>query len=79
MRIVFGLLCLCFLIFFHELGHFIFARINGIEVLDFSIGMGPRLCGFKAFGTQFSLRLLPIGGVKFVEFNGFVVPWADVF
>ena len=44
-------------------GHFIFARVNGIEVLDFSIGMGPRLCGFKAFGTQFSLRLLPIGGL----------------
>lgn len=62
MKIVIAILIFGILVLIHELGHFIFARINGIEVLDFSIGMGPRLCGFKAFGTQFSLRLLPIGG-----------------
>ncbi len=62
MKIIIAILIFGILVLIHELGHFIFARINGIEVLDFSIGMGPRLCGFKAFGTQFSLRLLPIGG-----------------
>lgn len=62
MKIVVAILIFGIIILIHELGHFIFARINGIEVLDFSIGMGPRLCGFHAFGTQFSVRLLPIGG-----------------
>lgn len=62
MKIIIAILIFGILVLIHELGHFIFARINGIEVVDFSIGMGPRLCGFKAFGTQFSLRLLPIGG-----------------
>lgn len=62
MKIIIAILIFGILVLIHELGHFIFARINGIEVLDFSIGMGPRLCGFRAFGTQFSLRLLPIGG-----------------
>ncbi len=62
MKIIIAILIFGILVLIHELGHFIFARINGIEVLDFSIGMGPRLCGFKAFGTQFSIRLLPIGG-----------------
>lgn len=62
MKIIIAILIFGILVLIHELGHFILARINGIEVLDFSIGMGPRLCGFKAFGTQFSIRLLPIGG-----------------
>lgn len=62
MKIVVAILIFGIIILIHELGHFIFARINGIEVLDFSIGMGPRLCGFRAFGTKFSVRLLPIGG-----------------
>ena len=61
MKIIIAILIFGILVLIHELGHFIFARINGIEVVDFSIGMGPRLCGFKAFGTKFSLRLLPIG------------------
>ncbi len=62
MKIVVAILIFGLIILIHELGHFIFARMHGIEVVDFSIGMGPRLCGFKAFGTQFSVRLLPIGG-----------------
>lgn len=62
MKIVIAILIFGLIVLIHELGHFIFARINGIEVQDFSIGMGPRLCGFRAFGTQFSVRLLPIGG-----------------
>lgn len=62
MKIIIAILIFGLIVLIHELGHFIFARISGIEVQDFSIGMGPRLCGFHAFGTQFSVRLLPIGG-----------------
>lgn len=62
MKIVIAILIFGIIVLIHEFGHFVFARMNGIEVQDFSIGMGPRLCGFRAWGTQFSLRLLPLGG-----------------
>ena len=52
------------LILIHELGHFLCARACGVEVKEFAIGMGPRLGGWKSkkYGTQYSLRALPIGG-----------------
>lgn len=62
MKIIIAILVFGLIVLIHELGHFVFARLNGIAVQDFSIGMGPRLCGFHAFGTQFSVRLFPIGG-----------------
>lgn len=62
MKILVAILIFGLIVLIHEFGHFVFARINGIEVQDFSIGLGPKLCGFRAFGTQFSLRLLPLGG-----------------
>lgn len=46
----------------HEFGHFLLGRMNGIGVVEFSIGMGPKLCSFTRKGTVYSLRLLPIGG-----------------
>lgn len=46
----------------HEWGHFILARRNGIRVLEFAIGMGPKLWSKKVNGTEYSIRLLPIGG-----------------
>ena len=48
----------------HELGHFLFAKKAGIYVYEFSIGMGPRLFKFnrKNDETDYSIRLLPIGG-----------------
>ena len=55
--IIFGILILV-----HELGHFILAKATGIRVEEFSIGMGPKLIGFKRGETDYSLRLLPIGG-----------------
>ncbi|WDC84011.1 site-2 protease family protein [Caloramator sp. mosi_1] len=54
---VFGLL-----ITSHELGHFVTAKLSGIKVLEFAIGMGPKLFGFKKGETNYSLRLFPIGG-----------------
>ncbi len=52
------------LIFIHELGHFIAARLCGVKILEFAIGMGPKLVGWrsKKSGTQYALRLFPIGG-----------------
>ena len=46
----------------HEFGHFIVAKLNGVKVDEFAIGMGPLICKFKGKETMYSLRLLPIGG-----------------
>lgn len=50
------------LVFFHELGHFIFAKRAGILVREFAIGMGPKIFGMMKGETLYTLRLLPIGG-----------------
>lgn len=50
------------LVFFHELGHFIFAKRAGILVREFAIGMGPKILGITRGETIYTLRLLPIGG-----------------
>lgn len=50
------------LVFFHELGHFIFAKRAGIMVREFAIGMGPKIIGITKGETLYTLRLLPIGG-----------------
>ncbi len=62
--ILIALLVFGVLIFVHEFGHFIFARICGVGVKEFSIGMGPKLFSWKSkkYDTQYGLRLLPIGG-----------------
>lgn len=62
MTIVTGLLILSFLVFFHELGHFLLARLCGVEVEAFSIFMGPVLLHKKIGRTDYRLSLLPIGG-----------------
>ncbi|MGL2533153.1 RIP metalloprotease RseP [Helicobacter pylori] len=63
-----AVLMLAFLIFVHELGHFIIARICGVKVEVFSIGFGKKLWFFKLFGTQFALSLIPLGG--YVKLKG---------
>lgn len=50
------------IVFFHELGHFIFAKRAGIMVREFAIGMGPKLIGYTKGETVYTIRLLPIGG-----------------
>lgn len=52
----------CAIIAIHEFGHFITAKLSGITVFEFSIGMGPKLFSFQKGETKYSLRLLPIGG-----------------
>ena len=51
----------------HELGHFVVAKMNGIKVVEFSVGMGPTLIGFTRGETKYSLKLLPIGGACMFE------------
>ncbi|WP_027721393.1 RIP metalloprotease RseP [Maridesulfovibrio zosterae] len=50
------------LIFFHELGHFLVARILGIGVKAFSLGFGPKIAGFTWGATNYKLSLIPLGG-----------------
>ena len=51
----------------HELGHFLIAKLNGIKVLEFTIGMGPALVKFTKGETKYVLRLLPLGGACMFE------------
>src|SRR5512137_1674403 len=50
------------LIFVHELGHFVVAKLLGVKVLRFSIGFGARLAGFTWGETEYRLSVLPLGG-----------------
>lgn len=60
--ILIGVLLFGFVIFFHELGHFLTAKASGIRVDEFAIGMGPRIFSFQRGETKYALRLFPIGG-----------------
>lgn len=50
------------LVFFHELGHFLFARLAGVKVETFSIGFGPKLFKFQKGDTTYAFSLIPLGG-----------------
>src|SRR5690606_14095265 len=51
------------IVFFHELGHYLLARRNGVRVEVFSIGFGPELFGWTdRSGTRWKIALLPLGG-----------------
>ncbi len=65
--ILFGILFFGFLIAIHEFGHFITAKLSGVRVNEFSIGMGPRLWGRKWGETEYSLRVFPVGGFCAME------------
>ena len=62
MGIIIAILLFSFIIIFHELGHFLLAKANGIRVDEFSLGLGPTLIGKKIGGTFFCIKLLPFGG-----------------
>ncbi len=55
------------IIFIHEFGHFICAKLSGVKVNEFAIGMGPALFKFKKGETLYALRLFPIGGYVAME------------
>ncbi len=62
------LILLSILIFVHETGHFLMARIFGVKIEEFGFGLPPRVFGKRVKGTIYSLNLLPIGG--FVRLKG---------
>ena len=62
MSIIIALIIFSLIILFHELGHFLLAKFNGVTVLEFSLGMGPRILSKEWRGTRYSLKLLPFGG-----------------
>ncbi len=51
----------------HEFGHFLLAKMNGIHVVEFAIGMGPTLFSFTKKETKYAIKLLPIGGACMFE------------
>lgn len=62
LNLILFILILGAIVFIHEGGHFIFAKLTGICVHEFALGMGPKLFSFKKGETVYSLRLIPIGG-----------------
>lgn len=67
LSILFALLIFEIIIVIHEFGHFIVARMNGVKVNEFAIGMGPAIFKKQGRNTLFALRALPIGGYCAME------------
>ncbi|AWI03996.1 RIP metalloprotease RseP [Clostridium drakei] len=62
MYIIAAIITFGILILIHELGHFTLAKLNGIKVEEFAIGMGPQIFKVNGKETLYSIRILPIGG-----------------
>ena len=62
-RILEALLALSVLVMIHELGHYTAGRLLGFTIVEYAIGMGPKLVGFKKNGIEYNLRALPLGGM----------------
>lgn len=67
MSIVFAIFIFSFLILIHELGHFVTAKLSGVQVNEFSMFMGPALWKKQKGETLYALRLIPIGGYCAME------------
>ena len=67
MTLIYAVLIFCLLIFVHEFGHFVTAKLCGIKVNEFAIGMGPVIINKQKGETLYSLRLFPIGGFCAME------------
>ena len=67
MTLIFFILIFGTIVLAHEFGHYLLAKVNGIHVVEFAIGMGPKLAGFHKNGTDYVIRLLPIGGACMFE------------
>lgn len=67
MSIIFAILLFSFLIFIHELGHFVAAKLSGVQVNEFALFMGPAIVKWKRGETLYSIRCIPIGGYCAME------------
>lgn len=75
MSIVFSIIIFGILVFVHEFGHFVTAKVNDVRVDEFALGMGPKLFGLKKGDTEYTLRILPLGG--YVRMAGMEPPLDD--
>jgi regulator of sigma E protease len=62
MSIIIAILVFNAIVFVHEGGHFLAARLGGIKVVEFALGMGPKIIGKQIGETMYSLRIFPVGG-----------------
>ena len=67
MAIVFAIIIFSFLIFIHELGHYLAAKASGVQVNEFAMFMGPALVKWQRGETQYSIRCIPLGGYCAME------------
>lgn len=62
LSILLAVIVFSILVFIHEFGHFLLAKKNGVKVIEFSIGFGPRLFSFDRGETKYSFKIIPFGG-----------------
>ena len=67
MKFVVAIVLFSVIILFHEWGHFLLAKKNGIRVNEFCLGLGPTIVGFTRGETKYSIKLLPFGGACMME------------
>lgn len=65
--IILAILIFFLLIFVHETGHLIAAKLTGVQVNEFMLGMGPKIAGFKRGETEYAFHAIPIGGACVME------------
>src|SRR5271157_6035438 len=70
--VLLGIIGLGVMVFVHELGHFVAAKLNGVGVEVLSLGWGPRLASFTAGGTTYQISWFPVGG--YCKMKGELVP-----
>lgn len=67
MSTIIAIIIFSLIILIHEFGHFLLAKLNGVTVNEFSLGMGPKLFSFEKGGTLYCLKALPFGGSCMME------------
>ena len=67
MTIIFAFLLFSFLVFIHELGHFVAAKLSGVQVNEFALFMGPAIWQKQVGETLYAVRTIPIGGYCAME------------
>jgi regulator of sigma E protease len=67
MTILFAILLFSFLVFIHELGHYVAAKLSGVRVNEFAVFMGPAIVKWQRGETLYSIRCIPIGGYCAME------------
>ncbi len=67
MKFIIAIIIFSIIILFHELGHFLLAKKNGVRVNEFCLGLGPTLIGITKGETKYSVKLLPFGGACMME------------